>query len=214
MARILAEPEPLDLDLYYKDSLALTLTFNDVIVDSYKNRVKTPMDITGWSFAATWRPNKNDSRSVAWQFINRNNLAGTIVLEITSAMFTSMKAYSSSGVWDLQVTFPDTSTQTMLSGYVYAEMDVTWAKLLRLNQTQNRPLKLLLLRAFRGFPVHKVFRVLLGLLGLKAILLLAHKVIQVQKEIRDLKEFLDLQEQGYKAPKESLEILALKARKD
>lgn len=125
MARILAEPKPLDLDLYYKDSLALTLTFNDVTVDSYKNRVKTPMDITGWSFAATWRPNKNDSRSVAWQFINRNNLAGTIVLEITSAMFTSMKAYSSSGVWDLQVTFPDTSTQTMLSGYVYAEMDVT-----------------------------------------------------------------------------------------
>ena len=125
MPRIQAIPEPLDLDLYSGDDFAITLVFNEPYYDSQGQRQNRAYDITGWIFAAVWKPNQADPRSIVWDVTERTDLTGTVVLKVTSAMFDSMKAISPSGVWDLQVTFPDSSHQTMLAGYVYTSMDVT-----------------------------------------------------------------------------------------
>lgn len=125
MARIQAVPEPIDLDLYNQDDFALTLTFSSLVFDNDGDQTRETLDISTWIFDAAWRPNRNDPRVVPWRFGARNNSMGQIVLEVTQDMFTSMKAISPSGVWDLQVTFGDGTQQTMLSGYVYTDMDVT-----------------------------------------------------------------------------------------
>ena len=125
MARIQSVPEPLDLDLYNQDTFALTMQFSESYINGEGQKIKQVMNISGWIFTAAWKPNKNDPRIVPWTFVERENSTGTIALYINADMFTAMKAISPSGVWDLQIVFPDNSKQTMLGGYVYTDADVT-----------------------------------------------------------------------------------------
>lgn len=83
------------------DTLTVQLEFDEPVDPELPDGDRQPTNLTGWKFAAQWRPNEVDSRVIAFS-VNETSLAtGVVVLTMTSAQTAAMQT---DGVYDVQGT--------------------------------------------------------------------------------------------------------------
>jgi hypothetical protein len=116
-------PKRVDFDFFEGDDFASTIRFF-----TKTGLSQGQLDITDWKFVAMWRPFEDSTTTVPWTVDITNAATGEVVLVVSGAKMDEMRTISSSGVWDLQVTYPPEITKTIAKGYVYLVKDVTYAE--------------------------------------------------------------------------------------
>lgn len=116
----------LPLPTYGGHPIPQTAVINDLVFtqgDSFTTTVPLGINLTGCTVAAQIRQ-FNESPAVQGTFfaVVTDAVQGVVVLSLTSAQTRLLPAQ---GVWDLQVTMPDLTVQTLVKGMVIVNRDVT-----------------------------------------------------------------------------------------
>lgn len=116
----------LPLPSYGGHALPQTAAINDLVFtqgDSFTITISLGINLTGCTVAAQVRQ-FNESPAVQGTFTATitDLVQGTVVLSLTSAQ---TRLLPMQGVWDLQVTMPDLTVQTLVKGMVLVNRDVT-----------------------------------------------------------------------------------------
>lgn len=101
------------VDVYSGDNLTLEYRFRD--------DVDAPMDVSGYTFTAQWRPSTSADRSVPFTVDQTQTAVGVIVLSMTGEQTASMRG---GGVFDVQGV-DGATVKTFLRGSTRWVQDVT-----------------------------------------------------------------------------------------
>lgn len=113
-------PIPYDLSIYRGDTFELRARFRGTTVDGLAGDL---VDMTGTTAQAQIRPSYNSS-AVLGTFTCTLDDINTYLISMSSTDTTSLDA-GQIGVWDFQVTFPDSTVRTYLNGTVTMSGEVT-----------------------------------------------------------------------------------------
>lgn len=112
-------PAPRDLTLYQGDTFAMTVGLKDKTVDGLAGN---PVNLTGCTARAQIRATTAATTVLAeFACTITTPTAGKIDLELTPAQTATLV----SGVWDLQITFPDSRVYTVAAGALTTVAEVT-----------------------------------------------------------------------------------------
>jgi hypothetical protein len=93
----------------------MTVTVNDA--------TETPIPLTGWTYRAQIRKKATDKNVMKSLDVSLDSVVtNRLVLRLSSEEAEGLTA---SGVWDLELTDPDGTVQTVLAGKVTVILDVT-----------------------------------------------------------------------------------------
>lgn len=108
-------PAQRNISIYKGDSFAFQFTLKDPVSEE-------PVDLTGTTVKAQIRATE-DSATVMAEFVtSHDDDGGTVTISLTPVLTTAL---TTSGVWDVQLTFPDTTVRTYLRGTATLVKEVT-----------------------------------------------------------------------------------------